>query len=82
MSDRHSDFESYGIDQLVDADFPERVDGMSLRDWFAGQALAGMRFDNEFVQESVVADQLPEERAARIAFRIADAMLASREQQP
>lgn len=48
--------------------------GMSLRDWFAGQALAGLlacpsaNFQNHCTVES----------AARNSFRFADAMLAER----
>jgi len=45
------------------------MQGMSLRDWFAGQALAGMRL------ESHVDD------AAFHAYMIADAMLRRREKQ-
>ena len=43
--------------------------GMTLRDWFAGQALAGLR----------VNDYEKFENAARHAYEIADAMLAERE---
>ena len=45
--------------------------GMSLRDWFAGQALAGM------VVDPVTYDGLAEE-----AYRLADAMLAARKPRP
>jgi hypothetical protein len=48
---------------LVDAG----AQGMSLRDWFAGQVLAS---------EAIEA---PPERAARNAYAYADAMLAARE---
>jgi len=49
-----------------------RADGMSLRDWFAGQALvAGQsRCENWWPQ--------PEQTAAH-AYRVADALLAERE---
>jgi hypothetical protein len=40
--------------------------GMTLRDWFAGQALAG-----------IACDETPE-TAAEAAYRFADAMLAER----
>jgi len=53
--------------------------GMSLRDWFAGQALAGMlayRRDDDF------GDFIRESHAAPAAYRYADAMLAAREQTP
>jgi len=41
--------------------------GMSLRDWFAGQALSGM-CSREWHMESTV----------RVAFAVADAMIAAR----
>lgn len=55
--------------------------GMSLRDWFAGQALdaiiraacAGQRFPLSYPSECV------ESAMARNAYRIADAMLNARE---
>lgn len=43
--------------------------GMSLRDWFAGQALANMYTDN---------DQDPD-KVAEWAYQVADAMLAARD---
>ena len=49
---------------------PYGSDGMSLRDWFAGQALAGL-----LSQEGVEAS--PETDAAW-AYKVADAMLAAR----
>jgi hypothetical protein len=49
---------------------PDRIGGMTMRDWFAGQALAGLvalpRPDS-----SVTSDTL-------LAYRLADAMLAAR----
>ncbi len=48
--------------------------GMSLRDWFAGQALAGM-FRHEGWINTVDDDQA---EAASRAYNIADAMLAAR----
>lgn len=45
-------------------------DGMSLRDWFAGQALAGLLSEGEYVDERPVAFR---------AYVYADAMLAARE---
>ena len=44
--------------------------GMNLRDWFAGQALAGLRFMES--QQSYSKD-------AELCYRMADAMLAARE---
>ena len=56
--------------------FPSPAEGMSLRDWFAGQALAGMWVgrESDFLRiESPAANDI-----ARSAFKIADAMLAER----
>lgn len=51
----------------------DRVWGMSLRDWFAGQALAGMMANPEawLDDDGVV-------RTGWMAFQCADAMLAAR----
>ncbi|WP_375194680.1 hypothetical protein [Sphingobium sp.] len=46
--------------------------GMTLRDWFAGQALAGMMASEAGIQP------YPHDWAAERAFLIADAMLAER----
>jgi hypothetical protein len=48
--------------------------GMSLRDWFAGQALAGMMASDECASDSF-------EDTAPSAYRLADAMLAARKQE-
>lgn len=56
--------------------FPtDTLDGMTLRDWFAGQALAGMMAGK--VWESLVIRDYPEAEA----YRMADAMLAERNKQ-
>lgn len=51
--------------------------GMSLRDWFAGQALAGgtVFFGDDWADRSVWDSEL----IAKQAYMIADAMLAERE---
>lgn len=54
--------------------------GMSMRDWFAGQALAGMNASPELMQAVTAADVLGEtafERMSTAAYRQADAMLAA-----
>ena len=46
----------------------KHLNGMSLRDWFAGMAMQGM-----------LADGIAHDGAPRFAYRLADAMLAERE---
>lgn len=46
------------------------VDGMTLRDWFAGQALVAILNVNQ--------DGGDNEKAAMLAYELADAMLAER----
>lgn len=66
----------------------EPAGGMTLRDWFAGQALAGMLSDSDNVRRHY--EILKANRngrtlrtvAANIAYEYADAMLAERERQP
>lgn len=54
------------------------LQGMSLRDWFAGQALAGMSDDqaSTMISEGKKVGLSPSQSIARLAFTIADAMLA------
>lgn len=54
--------------------------GMSLRDWFAGQALAGMLADpNVAIGDADEAEERKcDLRLGRCSYRIADAMLAER----
>jgi hypothetical protein len=47
---------------------------MTLRDWFAGQALAGMTAS----PKGKFPEQLSDEQAAKDAYELADAMLAAR----
>lgn len=49
--------------------------GMSLRDWFAGQALAGMCGHPRALSQIQDGDLMAD---ARLMFRIADAMLSAR----
>jgi len=49
-----------------------RADGMSLLDYFAGQALAGILADHEFNSEPDI--------AAKVAYNYARAMIKEREQ--
>lgn len=49
--------------------------GMTLRDWFAGQALAGIAG----MAMCVRSDDWPDDRCSAYAYELADAMLAARE---
>jgi hypothetical protein len=66
--------------EFVDGPRTEHVYGMTLRDWFAGQALDGLlaganEFEAEFNHED------PAIRFAWLAYRYADAMLFVREKE-
>jgi len=61
--------ESYGLKNGKETTVPAQ--GMTLRDWFAGQALAGMD-----------GSEIMPIKAARWAYETADAMLATREVKP
>ncbi len=54
--------------------YHEDMHGMTLRDWFAGQALAGL--------VSYVVKGATFENVAEDAYKAADAMLAAREVKP
>ena len=53
------------------------IDGMSLRDYFAGQAMAGDSLDGEGSWDNNVPQKYIVERA-RLYYRIADAMIKAR----
>lgn len=53
--------------------------GMSLRDWFAGQALAGLLADP--TTDTHVPPALAQSAFADAAYRFADAMLAERQKE-
>ena len=55
--------------------YPEAM-GMSLRDWFAGQALMSMLTSPTQIKEGSCESY---DLAARLSYRFADAMLAARE---
>lgn len=62
---------------------PTGPNGMDLRDWFAGQALAGMLSDNATVERhSQLTKQNPDvglrNMTAKIAYEYADAMMQER----
>ena len=54
--------------------------GMTLRDWFAGQALAGL-LSNHAVSNQDSWEPDPRQSSASNAYRYADAMLAARAQE-
>jgi hypothetical protein len=62
--------ETYGIKNGKETTVP--TNGMSLRDWFAGQVLAG------FCANSALRDDMEDELVAKCCYAIADAMLAAR----
>jgi hypothetical protein len=51
--------------------------GMSLRDWFAGQAMAGLMANSDL--PDLFKGGLPSRKLAEVVYVIADAMLAERE---
>ena len=57
-------------------------DGMSLRDWFAGQALAGMLTNGfmPYIGQSTEPTHWDERDYIGAAYRIADAMIAARQE--
>ena len=57
-----------------------RQNGMSLRDWFAGQALAGII--GPIATDPRLAERIEGREMARIAYQAADAMLAERSKPP
>jgi hypothetical protein len=66
--------------QVIASPNSEIQHGMSLRDWFAGQALSSIPLRNWNVDE-VGADAVAQAWAT-CAYRVADLMLAEREAKP
>ena len=65
--------------RVVQNDYDDVYMGMSLRDWFAGQALT--MFSSDVDNWSRMAQDYKEnieDMQARLAYRLADAMLAER----
>jgi hypothetical protein len=52
--------------------------GMTLRDWFAGQALVAFFGSQPFLEECGNKGKRPSAYAAKIAFDVADAMIEAR----
>lgn len=57
----------------------EGYDGMSLRDWFAGQALIGMALSMNAPERRRYREDCADGREAKVAYALADAMLKARE---
>jgi hypothetical protein len=52
--------------------------GMTLRDWFAGQALAGMMENERFLDAIRGSEGATPSKISHWAYKVADAMLAER----
>lgn len=65
---------------VVPTDFQFAEDGMTLRDWFAGQALTGL-LAHQQEDGSGFLHELGPGAAAHQAYRFADAMLRARQSQ-
>ena len=72
MSDKNDGGPAFPVTPDTQAGHAAAFRGMSLRDWFAGQALMGI-----FASSSETAPS--DEATARFAYSVADAMLAERE---
>lgn len=72
MSDRNDGGPAWPTGLYADED----RSGMSLRDWFAGQALAGLLTQTHLVQK------YQSDWFAKGAYQMADAMLAARNSAP
>ena len=66
-------FPFFDLNTIDDETKPSLIPGMSLRDWFAGQALVG-NLANESQDFHYSSDQ----KRAEHAYNVADAMLAER----
>lgn len=61
--------------QKLHSSYASAIEGMSLRDWFAGQALAGLCADSEFRGKNTIS-------YVSFSYDLADAMLAARNRKP
>ena len=75
MNDQDDGGPAFPTDHSLDMTFTDIRGGMSLRDWFAGQALAGMLAQGT---EGTFSKDLGVTRAAAYAYEYADAMLKAR----
>ena len=77
MTDRHDGGAAFPL-QSIGPDFAPGYSGMSLRDWFAGQALSGIMGPNYDWFTSGTETGSRAHEAAHFAYSLADAMLAAR----
>lgn len=71
------------IEKIVPGNYARAHPGMSLRDWFAGQALRGiLAWDAEMNNRSRTDVSTEPQIIAASCYNIADAMLAEREKKP
>lgn len=85
---RRSDVEAYrdrrdaaaSAPKTKEAEFPVKREGMGLHDWFAGQALAGLCANPEFMNQLADFDRVATAfELADKAYRIASAMTKGRD---
>ena len=76
MTDRHDGGPAFPVaaHPVTDIYGYDTSSGMSLRDWFAGQAMAGLLRDNR----TGCANFDRQDQLSRLAYQMADAMLAAR----
>ncbi len=75
-------YEGYNRDRNEYEVKSETTCGMTMRDWFAGQALIGLAASMNSAMRRKYTDGVADGREARLAYRIADAMLNARDTSP
>lgn len=82
MADSKIDNGGSAFPVAVNPDFKFAHDGMSLRDWFAGQALAGITAGlcSDASHGNRAYDRVGFSHAAQDAYTMADAMIAARDE--
>lgn len=69
------DLSGYGMGPRADENGMYQVAGMTLRDWFAGQALVEW---SSTLTRGIGTDEIQKARIAKICYQFADAMIAER----
>lgn len=67
------------IHEITHQEYPSQFPGMNLRDWFAGQALAGLA--SRYLDLEGQTEEACIRSTASIAGKMADAMLAERDKE-